>query len=367
MKTLGNIFILAVVTVVAIGIIGEITKEEPVDTVETEQVSSVDTITLGAVLSLSGAGVNDGEVAKDGIDLAISDLRGQGVDIEVIYFDDKTDPKQTVSSVQLARAQGVDAMLGFTWDFLFNSAAPVLDSEKFVGLSPTNTSEYTTPSEYGFYLAPKTSDSRELLGEFLLENDIKTIAFMAGQFAWSQVHLENLLNAAGDAGAEVVGEYWMPFGADKDLPKTIVAEMAQQDPDAIFVIPAGDQTLFAITQAIQTNQIDSTIIVGSTNVGRFLKNNPDALADTYPVYSLVPRGSDLFVKYFEQSTDKLPGEYTEYAYDATILLAEALRGRGDIDLVEYLETHSFDGFSRSYSFDENHDTIDGLWQIRRDN
>lgn len=325
-------------------------------------------IKIGAILSLSGPAVNDGEVVRDGIELAIADLRDQGQDVEIVYFDDKTDPKQTVSSVQLARAQGVDAVIGFTWDFLFNSAAPVLESEGIVGVAPTNTSEYTTSSTHGFYGAPKTSDSRDVLAGFLRENNIQTVAFVAGQFAWSEAHLANLHNAVGDVGGEVVAEHWMQFGVEKDAVRTIMAEIAQQEPDAIFIIPAGDQTLFAITQAIQTHQIQSMLIVGSTTVGRFLEQNPGALSDEYPIYSLVPTGSAVFAEYFEQNTDRLPGEYTEYAYDATRILVEALRGKHSEESLEgYLQNNTFTGFAREYSFDENHDIINGLWQIRKDN
>jgi len=326
-----------------------------------------DVIKIGAVLSLSGQAINDGEAIKSGFDLAMSDLKEQGVNLEIIYSDDETDPKKTVSSIQFLKTQNVQAFAGFNWDFIYNTAIPVLDDNQLVNISPGNTSEYTSDKTYGFTSAPKTSYSKDLLVKFINENGIKKISFLGSRFPWSEVHLANLENAALEAGAEIVSIDWLQGGQEVDAISSLIPKIKQKEPDLLFVMVGGDHAISALFKRVQQNQLNVPMIAGTTAIGRFVKDNQDVLGSDYSLYSLVPSSSDGFIRHFKEVTGKNPGEYTEYAYDAILILNRALQENGEEGLREYLENNTFQGFSREYSFDENHDARDGLWQIRKDN
>lgn len=53
-----------------------------------ENLSTSETIKIGAVLSLSGAAAQDGENIQKGMELAKADLAGKGIDVEIFYQDD---------------------------------------------------------------------------------------------------------------------------------------------------------------------------------------------------------------------------------------------------------------------------------------
>jgi len=122
--------------------------------------SNVD-ITIGAVLSQTGYGAVDGVHIKKGMDLAVMDLKKEGINVKIVYEDDATDPKQTVSAIQKVINQDkVDVVVGPIWSFLVDAAAPVIDSNKIVTLSPSSSSEVVEGgSDYMFYGSYKNIES----------------------------------------------------------------------------------------------------------------------------------------------------------------------------------------------------------------
>lgn len=325
-------------------------------------------IKIGAILSLTGPGVQDADTVKAGIDFAVADLKKQGADIEVAYEDDGTNPKNTISGLQLLKTKGVQAVIGFTWDFLYNASIPVLDQEKIVGFTATNTSEYTTPGEYGFFMAPKTSYSQPLLEQFFKDNNIKSISFIGSKYSFSDIHFKNLQAAAKNTGVTIVSEDWINIGSEVSAMTAILPKVKSKNPDALFVITGGDEALSALFQRVQQNEIKVPMIAGTTTIGRFLKDHPDMLSPEYPVYSLVPRSSEKFVEYYQKNHDgKTPGEYTEYAYDSVMVLYRAIIDHKDQDLKDYIKASTFKGYVNSYSYDDNHDAKQGMWSLNKVN
>lgn len=357
MKTILGVVILIIIVLLVRGVS------------EKKNTNTGEVIKIGAVLSLTGSGVQDATTVREGIDLAISDLKEKGKNVEVIYSDDATDPKKTVSSVQFLKAQNVKGIVGFTWDFLYNAGAPALEQAGIVGITPTNSSEYSSKGAYSFTMAPKTALSNKILVKFLKENNIKRIAFLGTKFAWSDVHFANLKAAAAESGTEIISEEWMNFGSEIDVINTVIPKIKSTNPDALFLIAGGDQSLSLLFQRIQQHELKVPIIAGTTTIGRFIKDNSSILASEYPVYSLVPMGSEKFNQYFNSKTGKNPGEYTEYAYDSTIIMVESIEKsqQKNVTILDYMKNNSFKGYGQQYSFDENHDSIGGMWQIRKDN
>lgn len=323
-----------------------------------------DAIKLGAVLSLTGPGIQDADTVKQGIDFAVADLKKHGANIEVIYSDDQTDPKNTISGLQYVKTQGAQAIIGFTWDFLFSAAAPILEQQQIVGLTATNTSEYTTKSNYGFYMAPKTSDAQSVLEQFFKDHNIKTISFIGTKFGFSDAHFKNLQAAAKNTGVTIISEDWLTFGSEVGATNALIPKVKTKNPDALFLIAGGDQALSNLFQKIQQQGIKVPAIAGTTTIGRFLHDNPTYVKAEYPVYSLTPKSSDKFIQYYQANHDgKTPGEYTEYAYDSVMVLYQALTQKKDISLRDALKQGTFKGYVNSYSYDENNNMKQGLWSL----
>lgn len=322
-------------------------------------------IRIGAPLSLSGPAVNDGEAIKKGIEIAVADYKQQGVNIMVDYIDDKTEIKDTLSAVNLLTSKKVDALIGPTWSFLYSAATPVIDREEVITFGPAVTSEYSSEGEYSFQLPPLISDSNKELVNFLEQYDIKNVVFLATQYEWSESHLNNLKQAVSLTNGEVIVE-WMQFGGEVESLPTLLAQIKKEDPDLIFFEAGSDEIYSTLFNRLDQLEIETPIITATPNIGRFMNNNPELRPDN-DIFILAPGQGENFSEHFKKQVGTYPTEYSEYGYDAVKIIVQAIQENGRENLKEYIEDNTFQGFTKTYSFNENHDAANGEWIIRKDN
>ena len=137
-------------------------------------------IVIGAVLSETGMASIDGNNIKSGIEFAKEELAKKGVKVKVIYEDDQTNPKNTVTAIQkLVDVNHPQAIIGPTWSFLADAAGPVVEKNKIVALTPSNTSEYVNPqTDYMFFGAPKNETKNIETTKWIKERGLKKIAIV---------------------------------------------------------------------------------------------------------------------------------------------------------------------------------------------
>jgi ABC-type branched-subunit amino acid transport system substrate-binding protein len=295
-----------------------------------------DVITIGSVLSLTGPAQYESETLKSGINFAINEYKNSGIDVLVEYADDATDAKKAVSAVTYLQTKGVDSIVGFDWDFIYNSIGPILDQQKIVGITATNSREYTSPAKYGFHTAPRTSASQHLIEEWL----IKTLE-----------------QAAKNTNTTIVSADFIPFSNESDSLKTILPTISTKNPDAIFVILGGDQVLASFFGGLNQFKLEIPILAGTTAISGFLNQNPQYTKSGYPVTSIIPKSPDKFIqKYKEKNNGEIPGDYTYNAYIATKILIDAHKDKKKEETI-------YDSIIRLKFFNQNNELDSSQWHL----
>ena len=331
-----------------------------------------ETIRIGAVLSLTGNASTDGLSIKRGIDLAVDDLKKRGTQVEVIYQDDGTDAKRTVSALQfLIATENPDAVMGPTWSFLEDAVAPVVKEAKIVAYAPANTSEFVSiQSHYQFQGAPRNALKADPIARWLKENNKKRVAIMVDKTPWGESNAKPFRAAALAAGAEIViDETFPPF--DSNVGGTIATILAKaKAADADVVMWTGyDADATALVQRRETLDMQVPIIAASTVYSSLLSRRVVTAEQLHDVYSVDAPASADFVTKFEAKYGEKPNNFADRAYDGTMMLVEALQNAktkdGD-DIANYLRnnlTYARDG--QSYKFNENGDLIGGEWVVKQ--
>lgn len=90
------------------------------------------TITLGAVLPITGIAAPVGEAERNAISLAAKEINASGGvggrPLQLIVEDDGTDATKSVTATQkLITVDHADMLIGGVWDFLANAVVPVLN------------------------------------------------------------------------------------------------------------------------------------------------------------------------------------------------------------------------------------------------
>ncbi|HEY0908403.1 MAG TPA: ABC transporter substrate-binding protein [Candidatus Paceibacterota bacterium] len=319
-------------------------------------------IVIGAALSLSGAAVQDGESIKSGLELARADLKAEGIEVRIIYQDDKTEPKNVVGSINALAAQGVEAIVGPTWSYLADAGVPVADSLKIVTVMPANTSEYVNArSDYAFYTTTKIEKMLPVLSEWISERDKKKVAVISGQGSWYQVVRSGVQRAVKDAGAEIVLSEEIPYGADSSAIASALSKVKAAKADVLFFEVDDEQAIFSMLKKVREQKIPVDILSVTTAVERV---KGDLKIDN-GVYALAPETSEEFKAKYEAAYGKLAPAYADSAYDSLMLLVDAIRNRDEMTLASYLRFETdYKGFAKEYDFDARGDIIGGAWVVR---
>lgn len=319
-----------------------------------------ETLTVGAVLSLTGYGAQDSESIKSGLELAKKDLQAKGVNVTIEYQDDQTDPKQTVAGFKYFASKQPDVVVGPIWSYLVDSALSTIEMGKIITYSPSVTSEYIQGSSaYLFQGAPKNSQATPVLTDELTKRNITKVAIINTQGAWGVSMGSVFDEAIKDAGATTVVNEVVAFGAEVDAMPAVVTKIKASGAEGILWTGSKDGAL-ALVKRLQENGMNIPVIGTSGLRDISLENLVDF--GTLPVIVFTPTVSEQFVTKYEAEYGKAPNAYADAAYDGLMLLAEAkVQTSNATEMKAYLENMTYEGFSGTYTFDEKHDTSGGQW------
>jgi len=211
-------------------------------------------IKLGLFVPLSGIGADDGESALNGAKLAVKYLNEQGGvlgnQVELIYYDDQTDPKQAVSiAYKLVQQDGVVAVISGSYSSPTRAAAAVyqrlrtpLISAYAVHPDIIKVGDYvfrvgtlaTVQGRAGAHLAVKKLKAKKI-AVLVMDNDFG-------------VSLANAFKTEAEKlGAEIVFEEKYSVG-EKDF-RTVLEKIKKVEPDVIYATGYYFNACKIVTQA----------------------------------------------------------------------------------------------------------------------
>lgn len=322
-------------------------------------------IVIGGLLSLSGEAVLDGESIRAGMELAKHDLGLEGIDIKLVYEDDSTNPSQTVSALHKMMAlHDPVAIVGPTWSFLGDAAAEPLAQYDMISFQPATTTEIVDAGNAKvFFGSIPNIEKQHPVREWLIENNITKVAILVDNIAWGQSHKLAYLQAARDAGAEVVyrGDYI--WGEGRGALATMVAEAKHKGAEVL--LSTGDDDVLFFAQ--YNHDIGTPVpIIGDFNVSEVMYKNLQPYIEN-GLYELQTGTGDEFQKHYEAYYGEKPHSFANRAYDGVMMLAEAAlhTDRSTDEMEAYLRSMTYDGYAATYSFDEKGDISGGEWKLER--
>ncbi len=325
----------------------------------TRKPAEEEVIKIGAVLSLTGIAQNHGQNNREGIDLAVKEINESGgvngKEIKVIYEDDATDSKNTVTIVhKFIDIDNVDVIIGPTWDFLANAAIPVIDKGKKVTITPSvlgDTIEVTSPYFFSTFspVAFKQKTVEKFLGEFRNQK----IGIMIINSPWAVAHLETYKKAILATNNLLVKEIILSEFDNNEM-STELAILKDLNLDAILVC-LNDYDSVNFLKKVKELDIQAKIL-GNEHFGDILKNgllDMDTADGVYFTDLSLP--SEDFITKFKEVYKKEPGLYSDTAYDTVYLIAKVIEeyGRDSESIRQGLKKIKYNGVSGEISFSEN--------------
>ncbi|MFH0714852.1 MAG: ABC transporter substrate-binding protein [Candidatus Diapherotrites archaeon] len=129
-------------------------------------VASSNPVQIGAILPMTGKAANFGENARNGIELALSEINSSGEKISVLYEDEQCDPKFAVSAFQSLRARNIHLFVGGSCSSSSLAIAPLAEKDKTVLFALSAADALSSSGDYIFRNHLKVSVDIPLLAEY---------------------------------------------------------------------------------------------------------------------------------------------------------------------------------------------------------
>ncbi len=314
------------------------------------------TLQIGGVLHLTGPGAFWGEGERNGALLAIEDINAAGgiggKPLELLVEDGQTDFQGTLNAIlKLVDVEKVPAIVGPTW--FSQVAGPYAKEHKVVLLSPS-AGVVPTPSSYLFVLWPTEEQEIHPEIQYMKSKKHTRLAVVYGLNDWSQSMRDHFVEEAKKEGLIIVKEY--SVNPDEKDFRTLITQMRELPIDAIYAAfpfypSQGEFSKQAHVLGL-SKPIYSTI---DTENPDLLAAYPEIEGTLYP-YPAKTKKEETFRKRYQEKYGHEAHPSAAHAYDATMLLAEAMNAgkRTSEEISQYLhDLKDYPGVTTSITFDSN--------------
>lgn len=350
MKIIGGIIIILIIILLAV-----FYKPGPGETVK-----------IGVILPLSGKAASLGEDIRNALDLALEEINRKDKVIELVYDDEKCDPKEAVGAYQAVTLKGVKLIIGACCSPSTLAVAPLAEQDKIVLITPASSADRISEAgDYIFRNHVLASQKEGKLGEFAGQefNTVATIYDQTndGYVIGEKAFVEQFQNRGGT----VVERQAFQKGAT-DF-RTELAKIKAKNPETIFIGALMPESALIVKQ-IEELGISSQIITEDAVATdrKFL----DAVGDLSE--GIIFSGSEFsretnaeFWDLYTERFGKNPNIFAAQGYDCLMILANIIKQRcktGDSICVkdELYNVKDYMGVSGLTTFDKNGDALKPL-------
>ena len=319
-----------------------------------------DQVEIGAILPLTGSGAQYGEDARRGIELALGGLgHSKGKLMDIVYEDSRTDPKTGVSTFQkLLSVNRVPAVITEVSGVVL-ALAPIANRNEVVLFNMgAQNPDIANAGSYVFSNINLANVESRQIAEFASnELHVRKAAILYANVAYGEGARKVFSDVFKRMGGQVVAEVAFPEdGLDY---RAQVLQVMEAHPDAVY-LPGHTKDMARILKQGTEIGFHPQWLSYTAFEGQEILDiaGPAAEGVIYSSLSLdTESGSSTMREFrdaYQQRYGMLPGIYSATAYDATLILAEAINAgsRSGAQIRQFLSRmEPFEGASGLTSFD----------------
>jgi len=326
------------------------------------------TLKIGSMSPLTGPYASDGTDIKNGVLTAIEVFEAAGGvpgydKIELFAQDTACDPKQAVAAANKLINLEVAGVIGAYCSSSTIPSSETLDEENIPMLTPASTNEKVTDRglEYMFRLCGRDDDQAPAAARFLKEQlNAKTVFIVDDKTTYSQGLADGVAKAAKGLGMEVVEHDHVNQG-DKDF-AAVLTKAKAANADILYMSLQGFSPAALMTLQAKRMGLESQIVTqDAVFQPRFMEVAKDAAEGVYLTYGFTDTATPEYKAFEERYVPKYGpiAAYATYAYDAAIVLLNAIKAAGSTDpagIKAEIMKMDFDGVAKRIKFNEKGDS-----------
>ncbi|MEQ8357220.1 MAG: substrate-binding protein [Kiloniellaceae bacterium] len=296
-------------------------------------------IRVGAVLPFSGGLELFGNQAKLGLDLAMQEINDAGGilgrPLEILYEDNKTDPKTSVEKARtLIGRDGAVALTGPILSSSRDAMAATVERSKVPLLYATNY-EGGACSRYIFSFNTVPNQELARLLPYMHDTAGASVYMFGADYVWPQKMFEAAETMVAAQGGSTLGKEFTPWGVKEFAP--VIRRIADSGAKVLlFALPGGDGITF-IKQAEAFGLFDKVTVAflgfAETYLGAFGPGGGQNMWVTVPFVASgrQPGVVDFVARIRARAGDDVPiSHYVMTHYNAINALRDALERQGEV-------------------------------------
>ncbi len=298
-------------------------------------------IKIGLFVPLTGIGADDGLSALHGAQLAVEYLNEHGgvlgQKIELVYYDDQTDPKQAVSlAYKFVQKDRVVAVISGSYSGPTRAAASMYQRLRTPMIAAYAVHpEITKAGDYVFRVGTLATVQGRAGAHLAVEKlGAKRIALLIMDNDFGVSLAKAFKEEAQKLGAQIIYEAKFAVG-EKDF-RTILNEVKKLDPDVIYATGYYFNASKIVTQARELGIYQTIIGQEGYDSPLFIQLSKNHSANGVVITTDLDRDSEKeIVRWFIEEYEKKFGRPADMvaasAFDAVMILAKAIEIAGKAD------------------------------------
>lgn len=334
-------------------------------------------VRIGHVSATSGPIAHLGKDIENGARMAIDDLNAKGVTIggkrvkfELLAEDDAGDPRQGTAAAQKLVDAKVNGVIGHQ-----NSGTSIPASKIYHDAGIPQISQAATNPKYtqqgfktAFRVVANDGQLGGTLGRYAAEQlGAKKVAVIDDRTAYGQGVAQEFIKSVNAKGVEVVSQQYTHDKAT-DF-NAILTTIKSKKPDVVFY-GGMDAVAGPMLRQMKALGINAKFMGGdgicsealARLAGGAMGDGQVVCAEAGGVEEAQQKGMDNFRAAFKKKFGAEVQQYSPYAYDAVMLMVEAMKIAGSAEPVKYLPELAkinYKGVSGNIAFDSKGDIKDG--------
>ncbi|MDD7114756.1 MAG: ABC transporter substrate-binding protein [Lachnospiraceae bacterium] len=332
--------------------------------------SSADAVKIGLATPLTGASAQDGKAIQNGVNLAVkmkNEAGGiNGKTVEVVAEDDKGDSSEAATVAnKLAQDDSILAVIGHFNSSCTLAGAPIYNNAGVVEISPGSSSAAVTDAgDYTFRVITTDAVQGQYLADWCV-NDLgyKNVAILYENDDYGLGLADVAEEETGKLGAKTVVKEAYEVG-QTDF-STVLTKVAASDAEVLIIGGLYNETALIAKQMADNGLGDMQIMgVDAIYSGALIDLGGEAV-DGIKLTAYFSENSDNaksqeFVTAYQEEYGEVPGTYAAYAYDAALVVMDAIENAGEdrVAIRDYMsKIEGFEGSTGTATFDKNGDVI----------
>ncbi len=316
------------------------------------------TIKIGASLPLTGDFASYGKRARNGIDLAVSEInisKKYTDKIEIVYQDNKGGPKESVNIMNMfATINKYPIVIGGASSMETLAMLPIANVNDVVLISPISSSPDLSMNDNFFRVCPSDAYQAVMMANWLKELKLSNVALLYVNSNWG-VSLKNQYIKNFEANGGKISIIESMNEGERDF-KTQISKIIKANPEAIYCVSYGAEGGIILKQLKEFGYKKQIFGADVWSSPELLKSAGDAAEGVYLIKPAEYTGNRFveFEKKYKAKYKENPDVYAAYSYDVAYIIAEALSntdGSGKEVKRYLLKMNGFDGATGITKFD----------------